>query len=336
MDYFKIFCDEVLIPTIKQHNITEVIHLGDIVDNRKHINFYTSNRLRNDFIEPILNLGVNFHLIIGNHDQHFRNDNDVSIASELFPYYNQLNFPGKLYWYKDPTEVLFDNKPILFVPWVCDSNREQTYELISKTNSQIVFGHLELKGFEMFKGVVQNHGEDPNIYSKFDIVATGHYHHKSSSGNIHYVGSSSQFTWADYGDERGFHLFDINTHTLEFVRNPYDLFVKIFYNDSEEVKTLDYSILTNKFVKVIVSSKNNSILYDWFLNKIEDSRPIEYKVVDDHFNLDKMSDEVVISEVKDTLTIMLDYVKQINNYSNSEKLTLMLSDLYREALSIEN
>lgn len=339
LDYNKLFLDEIFFPYLKENGITEVIHLGDLVDNRKHINFYTAKRLREDFIEPLLSKGITFRLILGNHDIHFKQDNEISVASELFTYYNeQLNqFPGNFLYYKDPEEVTFDGVPILFLPWICDSNKEISLELINTTTSQIVFGHLELKGFEMFKGVEASHGEDPKIYEKFDIVCTGHYHHRSTMGNINYLGSHSQFTWSDYGDIRGFHVFDTGSRSLNFIRNPFPIFSKVFYDDSspEEIKKTDFENLTNKYVKVIVRTRNNSILYDWFLNQIEEAKPIEYKIVDDHLNQDVINNNVIISDVKDTLTLMLDYVKQVNTCSD-DKLTMILSNLYHEAINIEN
>ena len=341
LDYNKLFLDEVLFPYLETNNITEVIHLGDLVDSRKHINFYTAKRLREDFIEPLLSKGITFRLILGNHDIHFRQDNEISVASELFTYYNeQLNrFPANFLYYKDPEEVVFDGTSILFLPWICNSNREMSTELINTTTSQIVFGHLELKGFEMFRGIEASHGEDPSIYKKFDIVCSGHYHHKSTVDNVNILGSHSQFTWSDYGDNRGFHVFDTSNRSLHFISNPFTVFSKVFYDDSkstEQIKETDFEALTSKYVKVIVRSRNNTTLYDWFLNKIDEAKTIEYKIVDDHLNQDVITDDVIISDIKDTLTLMLDYVKQVNSYSD-DRLTSVLSNLYKEAMmSAEN
>ena len=42
---------------------------------------------------------------------------------------------------------------------------------------------------------------DPSIYKDFKQVFSGHYHHKSSRGNITYLGNPYQMFWNDYKDE---------------------------------------------------------------------------------------------------------------------------------------
>ena len=41
---------------------------------------------------------------------------------------------------------------MLFIPWICDDNYEDSIETIKNSTSDICFGHLEIKGFEMHKG----------------------------------------------------------------------------------------------------------------------------------------------------------------------------------------
>ena len=49
-NYFFKFYDNVFFPYLKEHNIKHCIHLGDITDRRKFINFKTLDKFRHDFV----------------------------------------------------------------------------------------------------------------------------------------------------------------------------------------------------------------------------------------------------------------------------------------------
>src|SRR5260221_2924516 len=79
IDNQKQFLDEVFFPYIDEHNIKTVVHLGDLVDRRKYINFNTANRLRKDFIEPLTDReDVNVYILLGNHDIYWRESLEIN------------------------------------------------------------------------------------------------------------------------------------------------------------------------------------------------------------------------------------------------------------------
>ena len=45
-------CYEWFFKYIDEHNIQNVIHLGDIYDRRKYVNFMSARRCREDFLDP--------------------------------------------------------------------------------------------------------------------------------------------------------------------------------------------------------------------------------------------------------------------------------------------
>jgi len=328
LDNNKQFLDEVFFPTLKEHKIKTVVCLGDLVERRKYINFNTAHRLRKDFIEPLTSY-AQFFWILGNHDLYWRNSTDVTVADEL-------NL-GDLAVFKNATEMLFDDTKVLFVPWICDSNRKQVMDSINKTDAQICFGHFELAGFEMYKGMVNSDGDDPSLLQKFSLTCSGHYHHKSVSGGIHYLGAMGEHTWSDYGDDRGFHIFDPTTRRLDFITNPFSMFAKVFYDDTrkKDHSQADYSFLKDKIVKVIIKARTNSDAYHNFMVKVEAAQPLELLVVDDHLNLDSLNDESIISETKDTLTIIREFVAQTNNMVNATELDNLIINLYGEAQNLD-
>lgn len=338
-DYIGRFYKDIFFPYVKENNIDTIIHLGDIVDRRKYISYLSLRNFKNQFIEPVIANNINLHVIIGNHDTFYKNTNNVNCMTELFgtKAHKQVSKFNNITWYSGPTEVQFGNCDILFVPWICNENYELTMSTIKQTKSQVVFGHLELAGFEMQKGNVIDHGHDAKIFKKFDVVLSGHYHHRSTRNNITYLGCPYEIVWSDYDDPKGFHVFDTETRELEFVPNPLQLFEKYFYDDldkqSEDVILDDYSHLKSRFVKVVVKNKMNPYWFDSVIDRIERSGVADLQVVEDHLHLDLEDDSNIISEAEDTLSIIKKFSEQyLSNKQHAPALNRLLNDLYSEAM----
>ena len=334
LDNSKKFLDETFFPYIDNNNIGAVVHLGDLVDRRKYININTARRLREDFLEPLASRNLDVHLIAGNHDTYFKNTNSVNALRELlrksynFKVYDQI-----------PHEVEFDNTIVLMLPWICDENRKISLEKVRSTPAQIIMGHLELAGFEMYKGSIVSHGDDRNLFNRFDLVISGHYHHRSSDGTIYYLGSHGEFTWSDYDDPKGFHILDTDTREITFVQNPYTMFEKVWYNDTDTTflgTQFDYSKFKKKIIKVIVQNKSNPLWFDKFIENIESESPLEMQIVEDHLNLNLEDDDDIVNEAESTVEIFKKYLEtaQIKNV-DKDKLTKKIVDLYQEALTVE-
>jgi DNA repair exonuclease SbcCD nuclease subunit len=332
LDNNKKFLDNVFFPYLEENKIDIIIHMGDIVDRRKYININTAKRLREDFLEEIEKRGLNFHLIIGNHDTYFKNTNDVNIANELLRGYN--NF---FIYHKEPVELVFDGTKILFIPWICEQNRKASLEKIQNTDAQIAMGHLEISGFEMYKGSIVSHGDDRSLFGRFDIVFSGHFHHRSTDGTIFYQGSHSEFTWSDYDDQKGFQIFDTKTREINFIKNPYTLFKKVWYNDSDEnnLNQINYEQYRDSYVKVVIQEKNNLYLFDKFIESIEAVNPIHLQVVEDNLMLNLEDDQEIINEAESTIDIFRKYIESIESKSfDKAKLESKIFELYNEAINL--
>ena len=51
--HFYQFYSKVFFPYLDEHNIKTVVHLGDIVDRRKYINYTSARLLREALIKPL-------------------------------------------------------------------------------------------------------------------------------------------------------------------------------------------------------------------------------------------------------------------------------------------
>ncbi len=334
LNNFKTSLDTVFFPYLKEHNIKRVIHLGDIADRRKYCNIYTAYRLRNDFLKPMQDMGIQWDLIAGNHDEYYKNTNEVNFISEFIDgRYDNCRV------HLNATEIEIDGLPILLLPWMCDANYEDTVAKINQTNAQVAFGHLELPGYEMFRGAISDHGMDRRLLDKFDVVCSGHYHHRSTDGTVTYIGAFSEFIWSDYADPRGFTVFDTDSREMEFIQNPNVMFHKVFYddtNDNSNVLNLSDDTYKDKIVKIIVKKKTNPNLFDLFMDKMESCGAAEIQTVEDHLNLDQETDDHIVDEAEDTDVIIKQYIDSLKLTNiNKPKLENIISDLYREAKEVE-
>ena len=333
-DYFKKFYDDVFFPYLDDNGIDTVFHLGDIVERRKYINFSTAARLEQDFVRPLADRKVNVYYVVGNHDTYYKNTNEINAMTQL---YGGREYPNMTI-VSEPIEYELGGCKIVLMPWMCQDNMERAINLINTTSAQVLMGHLELAGFEMYKGAVIDHGMNSNVFEKFDLVCSGHYHHKSTKGNVNYLGCPYEITWSDYGDQKGFHIFDTESRELTFIPNPYKMFNKVHYDDAtnqvESITVEDLEKYRNTYVKVIVHTKNNPYWFDMFIDKLEKVDPLGIQVVEDNLYLNLEDDSDIVNEAEDTLSILKKFVDNTELNIEKKDVERFLSELYSEASSI--
>jgi DNA repair exonuclease SbcCD nuclease subunit len=333
-NFFAKFYNEVFFPYIDEHKIDTVLHLGDVFDRRKYINFASLKHCKEYFFDNLAKRNIKTHIIAGNHDTFFKNTNDVNSPDLLLGEYPNITT------YSTPHELNLDGTDILLMPWICSGNYNDCLKAIDDTKSQLLFGHFEISGFEMYKGSFNDGGFSSDTFSKFDMVLSGHFHHKSSRQNIHYLGTPYEITWSDYDDQKGFHIFDTHTRELTFVPNPLRMFYKVWYDDvnksMEEVIVDNFNQYRDSIVKVVVKNKTNPYWFDLYIEKLEKSGVIDLQVVEDHLNLNLEDDSDIINEAEDTITILNKYVEQLELSTDKIKLENLLRSLYNDAVSLEH
>ena len=223
---------------------------------------------------------------------------------------------------------------IAFVPWVKKENQEDTYKKIKKSKCRVVMGHLELDGFLANQHHVMEHGQDKGIYERFERVYSGHYHHRNSQGNIHYLGNPYEIYWNDCGDVRGFHIFD--TETLEHtpVNNPFNIFEKIVFDNTDH-QTFDARPYENKIVKVIVQDKGKGTKLDKFIDKLYKVGVAELKTIE---NIDYGTGFVTYEDQgqdsEDTLTLLSKYIDEVETRVDKSRVKKLLQSVYQEACEV--
>ena len=329
LDKSKLFIDNVFFPYLNENIISTVIHLGDLVDQRKHINVNTANRLRSDLLDPLALMGCTVHFIAGNHDCFFKNTNEVNSPELLLAEYTNIALINKA------SDIVVHDTPICFAPWICPDNYDESLKVINSSKAEICMGHFEIAGFAMYRGMESHEGLSKDLFKKFDMVFSGHYHHRSNDGHIYYLGNPYELTWQDFNDPRGFHLFDLQTRELEFVGNPYTMFERTEYDDSlVDPSVQSYEHLKNKYVKVVVVNKNDLYKFDKFITKVYDSNPYEVKIIED---FSEYSEGEIDSDInlEDTLDVLSTYVESIETDYDKEKIKTFMKSLYTEAINLE-
>jgi hypothetical protein len=195
----------------------------------------------------------------------------------------------------------------------------------------VAFAHLELSGFEASKGQVLKHGMDRDLFKRFKMVMSGHYHHRSTDGHIHYLGNPYEITWADYDDPRGFHVFDTNTHELEFIQNPFKMHHKLEYFNGtitgwpERVT----GALKDRVVRVIVKNKDDQESYDKFLKMVQDEHPHKLEIED--YGDEIVNTTVNTDNVMSTIGVMEQYIDDSDMTLDKDRLKAIMFSLYRDA-----
>ncbi len=322
-DYFEKFYEKVFFPTLDERGIDTVVHLGDCFDVRKGIDYWSLDWAKRVFFDPLASRNIDTHIIVGNHDIFYKQSLSINSPGLNLGEYKNVRV------YDRPTTVVLNEVPVFVIPWVCEGNAEEFAHELDATTASLAWGHLEIAGYYANKDYQCPHGLDAKIFHKFDKVFSGHFHKKNSSGNITYLGNPYQLYWNDEGDTRGFHIFDLDTQELEFIKNPYTMFHKVYYNEDEK-KLFNPHKYTEGFVKLIVEKSTPKKL-SGIVDKLYEVGIHDLKIIE---NMDAHIDSDVEVESEDTLTTLTNYVNALDTDVSKEHLIDIFKSLYVEAQEV--
>lgn len=329
IEFYRKFYSDYFFPTLDKLKIDTVIMLGDTFDRRKYTNHATVKAAKEIFFNTLEEKNISTYILIGNHDTFYKNTNEVNTVDLMLSEYDNLVSISK------PRTFVFDGTPIALIPWICADNYSECFNEINTTKADVCMGHFEISGFEMYRGHPSEGGLSTETFSRFDTVFSGHYHHRSTNGNITYLGTPYELTWQDYNDPKGFHVFDTETRKLDFYQNPYTMFVRLEYDDKDkEPIDLDALDLKNTYVKLVVVNKTDYYKFDIFINKLYTKGCHDIKIVEDMSEFQQgVIDENI--NLEDTLSILSNYVDSISTDIDKEKIKTYMKALYVEAVNCE-
>jgi DNA repair exonuclease SbcCD nuclease subunit len=290
------------------------------------------------FLDKLREHKMVMDIIPGNHDTFYKSTNELSALVEILQHYTDV-----VNLHMDPTVLDFDGLGIAMLPWINPENYDESLDFISNTSAPILGAHLELAGFDMMRGIAApSHGMDARVFDKFEMVMSGHYHTKSTKGNVHYLGTPLEQTWADCNDPKYFHILDTATRELKPVQNTITLYHKVAYDDSEasddiggELAKCNFGSLKDTFVRVIVKTKKKPKMFDGFIDLLTSVSPFDLKVVENFEEYQSTNVADTNIEVTDTVTLLNTYVDSVVTDLDRGRLKSKLSALWTEAQNID-
>lgn len=330
LDYSDKFYAEIFFPYLVENGIKNILHLGDYFEHRKYVNYKVLKHNYESFISKLYEYDIHMDIIPGNHDVYYKNTNELNSIETILKQYSD-----RIHIHMNPVVKKYDGLDVALVPWMCADNREECMDFISTANAPILMGHLELGGFKLMANApIKSHGMGMELFDRYEAVYSGHYHTKSTQGNITYLGTQYELTWSDAGDPKYFHVLDTSTRELMPVRNTNVLFQKIYY-DSDAEPTLNKELIEGTYIKVIVSNKKDLYAFDKFMERLYDFDPHEVRIIEnfDEYAGNNVEDEAV--QVDDTPTLLNSYIDATETSLNPNILKKMMQELFTEAQAID-
>lgn len=320
---------EWFFPLMTELGIKQFFQFGDMYDKRKGVDSFSASESKRYFFGPLVTHEMLVEALIGNHDAFFKETIEVNSPDLLL----SADYPNNVKLHSEPRTIKIGSTLVDIIPWICRDNQEEIFKFIEASNSEVCFGHFEIDGFAMYKGVDAQHGLSRDLFKKYKQVFSGHYHTRSQDGNIMYVGTPHELTWNDWNDPRGIHVWDSETGELQFYPCPFTLFTKVYYDEDNLVKDPD---IKNKFVKLIVENRTDIKKYDAYVNKLHSLGAHDIKIIEnfDEFENDNVELDDKI-DLDDTPTLLRNYVDAVETDLDKDRLKSELLTLYSEAKALE-
>jgi len=331
-EHFLKFFNEVFFPTLEKHNITTVIHLGDLGEYKRTINTLILDSWNKEVFKPLEKYQV--WMLIGNHDLFYKHKNTISLQTSL-ELAERFGFNVVT---ERPLKLPMGSKVLDLVPWVSSGNYQEVEEFISNSTADYLLCHMEFAGAPLLPGILCSESQiDPTLTSRYRKILSGHFHLRSTHGNVTYIGNPYEITWADVNQLKGFTLFDPETGQLDYINNPHTLFFKASINTESDLANFDISQCTKKHVKLFISSYIKTKDVENLVSRIDKEGVLSLVIQDTKVELDSV--DQLQSEFPDTLHYIKNFVHKLYDHQNiqlnKDRLIGKLEHIYSLAQTLE-
>jgi len=298
----------------KKQGVVQYYILGDIFDNRSLVNL------------PSLSKGYTIlsylkdetHLIVGNHDSFYRNS--LAITSlDIFEDVDGMTVHKKPLFVLDHFGV---DKHALFIPWICESNYQESIDLIKSVKNKkntIVFTHAEFHGALLPSNMVIESNTNPSLFKGFKRVFAAHIHKQQTIKNILYVGSPYEQRSDEAKDKHGFWIYDTVADELEFFENKVS-YRHITLTPEQVLKSKD---LENNFIKMKVDNCTNDEVIAAAKAKLNEKSVGSITIDYEQKEVLKLDEDIDIENINTTKELFKEYIDLIDVENIVDKKQLL-------------
>lgn len=302
-----------------ENNIKNIFFAGDFfhTKSRAYAPHVIQSYLR---IKDIAKNNVSQYMLVGNHDM-ANNLNSMNSIMFVFSDYAEVV----------PDYKFFDIENIRFHFLSYTTSILDNVFILSKNKKNILITHLDINGFEVIDGFSEAKGYPQEIFSKFDLVFSGHFHKPQEKNNIIYIGTPYQTSFVEKERDLGFIVFD--TDTLKYKRIIYNEAPKYKILEIDSINDIEESCVNNNFLKIKLKSNN--------INKAElRERIYEYKALsvdiipyENSMTIEKYSNnfsdepiEIAKEYLKSLESVDLDFDILINKFKKIEEVSQKITE----------
>ena len=348
LEAFSAYFDEVFFPLVEKIKPDMIVQVGDVFDKRSYLNVNTLYYVRTRFIEPLRATNIPSFIFPGNHDTYFKNTNRVNSLEEVFGYLpiatDRPQLPaGDVHLVTKPTTIA----SALLVPWISPDEATDAFEAIKTTDAPYCFGHFDFAGFNLGGGRQSEEGFDKELFKKFKLVISGHYHTRQASGNIFYCGVPYEKTWEDFGQWIGFHVLDTATGKITAYPNDLRMHYVIDWKEGEatvmpqtilqaaDPENLNY--LSGKIIRLVVHDNKHPVKLEKFISRISAVKPESMSVMHKTITVDgaKVLDELKDANPDDTVSTIKTYVDAMEGVPEKGQVLDILLKLHQKAVQMQ-
>ncbi len=219
------YFEEIVFPYILKNKIKHVIMCGDLIHNRDLSSNYIIQESKKRFFSWFDKNGVEFHVLIGNHDLLYKNRSDYNWPKTNLKEFEYITV------YEEPKIVTIEDYRFGFLPW--QVSKVDIPKIINPSEIDILVAHIDINNALMQGSTRSFNGFDVQTFKDYKQVIVGHYHATSDFHNVKYIGAPYQMSYRDYNNKKGYWILKSDIK-FEYFENTYSpKYLKIFYIENE-------------------------------------------------------------------------------------------------------